>query len=283
MIPRLVTALIFLFCGVMTALLIRSVLNPLGTGLSEVSPGTAFDRFGTRGGPSYLDVWEGKRIIGKCEINPIGSIVRTDRDHASVKVRLSLLLLLSQPIMEAGAIKLEGDLQFHSDGGMSDLNLQFSLRGSQPAIVLHIRQPADEARPSFELTRGGGEVLLRIKPGEASGGDMATFVDTLLKSTGLPLDTLAGESGSAESKATVYAGHFQAGGSSHDGYILASGDDPATRLVLYMANTGEILRIDTPLTGRDQRGLRFEAESLCPSETTRPNFDETRFYKPRAP
>jgi hypothetical protein len=107
-------------------------------------------------------------------------------------------------------------------------------------------------------------------------------VDTMLRSTGLPLESLRSKAEAAQASATVRAGYFEAGGSRHDGYIFTAGDESAPQLVLYMANTGEILRLDTPFTGDNQLGLRFLAESLRPSGTPVPVLDEHLLMNPRA-
>lgn len=283
MIPRLVTAFIFIFCGVMTALLIRSVLNPRGTGLAEVSPQAAFDLFAAHSTGTDLDIWESNSIIGKCDITPTGPVIRESREHSRVKVRLNLLVRLQQPFMEAQAIKLTGEgVQIHSSGAVDDIHLDLTLVGSRPEITLAIRQPAGQEWPSLKLSRGR-EALLALTPGEEPEGLMAAVVDTMLKSTGLPLDALRSKAKSAAASTTVRAGYFEAGGSRHDGYILAAGDDTAPGMDLYMANTGEILRIDTPFTGGNQLGLRFLAESLRPADAAVPMLDNLRLLSPRAP
>ncbi|HEX2748450.1 MAG TPA: hypothetical protein VHM91_10660, partial [Verrucomicrobiales bacterium] len=56
--PRLISAIIFLFCGTMTALLVRSVLFPENSGLADVAPNVPFDLFVARTEGSSLDIWE---------------------------------------------------------------------------------------------------------------------------------------------------------------------------------------------------------------------------------
>jgi len=282
MIPRLVTALIFLFCGVMTALLVRSVLNPRGTGLAEVAPQVAFDLFSSHSTGSYLDIWEANSIVGKCEINPASAIIRDDRRQGRVKVQIKLLIRLAQPLLEARALKLDGDLQLHSDGRVDDLKLDLALKGSRPEISLAIRQPEGQEAPALKLMRGR-ETLLSLTPGREPEGIMAVVLETMLKSTGLPLDALRSNVKSADATATVHAGHFPAGDSRHDGYILTAGAEAAPQLVLFMANTGELLRLDTPFTGDSQLGLRFLAASLRPPGTPVPDLDEHLLLTPRAP
>ncbi len=283
MIPRLVTVCIFLFCGTMTALLVRSVINPRGTGLSEVAPGAAFDLFAAHGTGSDLDIWESNRIIGNCEITPMGPVVRgEDRTKGRVKVKVSLLVLLQQPVMEAGALKLSGEVQLHSDGALDEMHLDLRLLGSRPELSLAIRQPPGQTWPSLNLLRGRKSILT-LTPGQEPEGLMGAAVETMLKATGLPLDELRKRTESEGAAATVRSGHFEAGGLRHDGYLLTAGDEAAPHLVLYMANTGELLQIDTPFTGDNQLGLRFLSESLRPADASVPVLDEFLLLNPRAP
>jgi hypothetical protein len=278
MIPRLITVFIFVFCGTMTTLLVRSVLYPRGTGLAKVSPQAAFDFFAARSEGSNLDVWEGNHITGSAQITPHGSIMRPKEGTASVKVNISVLIRLPQPILNSETIKLAGDAILHSDGRLDDLDLELYLPGSLPRVSLIINQPAGKPFPSLTLKQAN-TVLFSNEPGKEQSGPMALMVETMLKGTGLSMDAL--HESKAESPAEVRTGYFDAGGSKHDGFLLTNGEDSSSRFDLYMANTGEVLRIDTPLTGDNELGLRFLAENLRPPDTPDPNLDEYRDLKKR--
>jgi hypothetical protein len=278
MIPRLITVVIFLFCGTMTTLLVRSVIFPEGSGLAKVSPRVAFDYFAARSEGSNLDVWEGNHITGSCQITPHGAVSRPEDGTDSVKVSLSILIRLPQAILNSETIKLTGDAILHSDGRVDDLDLEMYLPGSLPRVSLAISQPAGKASPSLTLKRAN-EVLFSTEGGNEQDGLMAMMVENMLKGTGLSLDALTETADAAEESVEVRTGYFEAGGTRRDGFLLSSGGDPATRFDLYMENTGEVLRIDTPLTGENQLGLRFLAESLRPPGTPDPNLDEFQFLR----
>lgn len=279
MIPRLITALIFVFCGVMTTLLVRSVMYPKNSGLAVVSPRIAFDHFASRNGGSDLDVWEGNNIIGSCQIRPDGSVMAIGDGTAAVKVNITVLIRLQQPILESQTIKLTGDLMLHSNGELDDLELELSLPGSLPRVSLAIEQPAGQASPSLTLKRAK-EVIYSNAPGTKQDGFMALMVENMLKSSGLSLETLGESSDRKEQHAPeVRTGLFESGGETIDGFLLTNGADAATNFDLYMDKTGEILRIDTPLTGENQLGLRFLAESRRPAGVAMPDLDEFHFLK----
>lgn len=71
---------------------------------------------------------------------------------------------------------------------------------------------------------------------------------------------------------------MEAGGSTFDGSRHEQ-RHPDSSFRLYLSNTGEILRIDTPFTGESQLGLRLLAQSLRPKEATAPDFTVIRLPK----
>lgn len=87
----LITAFIFLFCGTMTTLLVRSVLIPEESRLSEVAPNIPFDLFASRSEGSGMDVWEGSRIAGHVQFTPLngGPVPGERRDQVTVRRKSS--------------------------------------------------------------------------------------------------------------------------------------------------------------------------------------------------
>ena len=273
MIPRLVTAFIFIFCGIMTTLLVRSVLYPKGSDLAKVSPQAAFDCFASRGVPSNLDVWDGNKITGSCQITPYASTSRPPEGTAFIRVNVTILIRLGEPLLNSKILKLTGDANLHSNGRLDDLKLELALPGSLPRVTLTIQQPVGQPSPSLILKRAS-EVLYSNEPGREQDGLMSLMVENMLKGAGLSLDALNAPAEKSDTAAEVRSGYFDAGGSKHDGFLLTNGGDASTRFDLYMANTGEVLRIDTPLTGEQELGLRFLAENLRPPGTPEPEIGE---------
>lgn len=280
MIPRLVTALIFLFCGTMTALLVRSVLYPQGTGLAEVPPQVAFDLFAARKEGSALDIWQGNTIIGRAEVTPNGPVSRPERGEADVAVRLNIVIRPPQTLLGSEYIKLQAAVRLHANGELDDLELDFSLPGSLPPFNLSVRHPAGQTSPTLILTRGT-TVLFSAESGKAPEGLMAIMIDNILRSAGIPLDALQSKATESNGHGSVRAGWFEAGDTRHDGYIFSNGGDSSTRFHLFMENTGELVRLDTPLTGDNELGLRLLAESLRPASAGVPVLDEFAPFKLR--
>ena len=96
----------------------------------------------------------------------------------------------------------------------------------------------------------------------------------MLQSVGLPPEALAAREKEVKSTTIVRAGHIEAAGETFDGYLLATGADEESRFGLYIANTGEILRVHTPLSGKNELGLRMLSENLKPKGVERPNLDK---------
>jgi len=272
MTARLATVLIFLFCGTMTVLLVRSVLYPEESRLAEVAAQVPFDLFAARTEGSNLDIWEGNRITGKCEIVPHNAASGPRARHESVEVRLEIVLQLRHTFMGSDLLDVSGSAVIHTDGSLSDYDLDISLLNSIPSITLSITQPADQKWPALKLMRGNAVLfessagkLLEGKEGIASG---------MLLALGIPPEALSGKQTENEAPSSVRAGHIEAGGQTFDGYLFTSGADEETKFRLYLSNTGEILRIKTPL------GLEMLAESLRPTGVEVPSFQRRAIPKP---
>lgn len=269
MIPRLVTVIIFLFCGTMTALLVKSVLHPEASGLADVSPNVLFDLFAARTEGSELDVWETNRITGNCYLSPQNIVALPHVRREQVKVNIKFLIKLRQEIMGSSVLDLSGSAMLHSSGSVDHLSLDLQLAGSVPPLKLSIRQAGDSEWPSLTLSRGK-EVLFESLGGKSADAANSWLVSAMLNNIGLPEDIMTGKQAREQASVTVRAGHIEAGGETFDGYLLASGGAAESQFRLYMANTGEILRIDTPLTGDNGLGLRFLARSLRPPDAKSP-------------
>ncbi len=265
MTARLATVLIFLFCGTMTTLLVRSVLYPEESRLADVAPHVPFDLFLARTEGSNLDIWEGNRITGKCHIVPFGGVidplVRQDR----IKVRLDLLLQLRQSIMGSDVIDVTGDAVLHADGTVDDYDFLISLARSSPPIKLTINQPADQTFPSLKLMHGK-TILFESPAGQPGDGIGNPVASGMLLALGIPPEALSGRKEESAVPSTVRAGNIEAGGQTFDGYLLTTGADEETKFRLYMSNTGGILHIKTPL------GVEMLAESLRPAGVKAPEL-----------
>lgn len=110
-------------------------------------------------------------------------------------------------------------------------------------------------------------------PDAAAGSEMALLI---LQSAGMSPDLLTAKAKDAP-PATFRKGRIEAGGETFVGYLLTTGSSEDSKFRLYMANTGEILRITTPL------GLEMLAESLCPKDAVRPNCSPTHRQPPSPP
>ena len=269
MTARLATILIFLFCGTMTVLLVRSVLYPEESRLADVAPQVPFDLFVARAEGSQLDIWDAQRITGDCHIEPQGvspnPLAKTDK----VNIRVSIRLILSQQIkdkMGYQRIDVSGDAVLHADGRVGDFDLKFTLAGTQSPIRLFIKQTEDQKSPALKLMSGNA-VVFESSAGKLLEGPDSLIADGMLQALGIPPDALLRKQAESTAASTVRSGNIEAGGQSFNGFLFTSGADEETKFRLYMSNTGEILRIKTPL------GLEMLAESLRPKGTEAPKLE----------
>ena len=266
MTARLATVLIFLFCGTMTVLLVRSVLYPEESRLADVAPHVPFDLFVARAEGSQLDIWDGQRITGDCHIEPKGVGADPLARYDKVNVRVTLRLLLRQMIMGYERVDVSGDAVLHADGKVDDFDLTFTLAGAQSPIRLSIKQAADQKSLALKLMSGKA-VVFESSAGKPLEGADGLIADGMLQALGIPPDALLRNQPESTTPSTVRAGNIEAGDQSFNGFLFTSGADEESKFRLYMSNTGEILRIKTPL------GVEMLAESLRPKGTEAPKLE----------
>jgi hypothetical protein len=279
--PRLITVIIFLFCGTMTGLLVRSVLFPENSGLADVPPNVPFDFFVARTEGSTLDIWDANKIIGVCHIVPSNSASGPKVHLEKVKVKVDVTLRFPRELMGSSLVGFNADLWLHSNGNMEFTTdeenggppFEIVLYGSNPQIRLTVNQPAGDKPPSLKLLRGG-LTLFESSTGLNPGDTNSQMISAMLQTAGLPPDTLAAKEKEEKSTTTVRAGHIEAGGETFDGYLLSTGADEDSRFSLYISNTGEILRVHTPLSGKNDLGLRMLSENLIPKGVERPDLNK---------
>lgn len=270
MIPRLATVFIFLFCGTMTALLVRSVIDPENSGLAAVPSRIPFDYFAARTEGSVLDIWDGNRIIGTCEFTPQHPGKKPDMHPDRLRIRVDIDIELSQPILGSKRLDVSGNIYMQPDGGIDELELTFVLQKAVPQHQLSIHQQARKRWPAIKLERGP-YVIFQSRAGDAPDPVNGMLMSAMLESAGITSESLSAKAEQAAGAATVTvrAGHIEAGGQQFDGYLLTGGSGE-TEYRLYMSNTGQILQVTTPMTGHNGLGLRMLADFLKPEGVRRP-------------
>jgi hypothetical protein len=270
--PRITALAILLFCGTMTTLLIRSVYWPEESGLATVAPQVPVGLFLLRSEGSNLDVWEGNKITGSLYLTPhsVNLSAAQPGGRQGGRVRLEATLELTQPSLQARHLSLYGNCFFHTGGEVDDLDLTLTLH-SKPEIRLMVKHPAGDRWPSLTLTRGG-DTLFTSTGGQTPDAANSQLFQLLTTAAGFPPDSLlAGES--AKRPAIVRAGRISAGGEEHDGYYISpGGDGEEAGFRLYVANTGEILRIETPFSKDSALGLRLLSQGLRPPGAAVPDL-----------
>jgi hypothetical protein len=269
---RITALVILLFCGTMTTLLVRSVYWPEETDLATVAPQVPVGLFLLRSEGSALDVWEGNEITGSLYLTPHS--VNTDREtaagRAGGRVRLEATLRLKQTAVEAKFLSLRGHCFFHTSGEVDDLDLVLTLY-SLPEIRLAVKHPAGDRWPSLNLTRGN-EVMFTSNGGQTPDAANSQLLQLLTAAAGISSDDLLAPA-AEKTPATVRAGRITAGGEEHDGYYISPGGHDEGSFRLYIANTGEILRIETPFSRDSELGLRLLSQGLRPHGAVVPDLE----------
>ena len=264
---RIAALLILLFCGTMTTLLVRSVYWPEESRLSAVVPQVPVELFLKRSEGADLDIWEANRVTGSLYLSPFGLSTRSGDGVRGGKVRIEATIRLKQPVMGTQLLGLQGSCFFSTEGEVDDLDLNFKLP-AQPEIRLTIRQPAGDKWPSIHL-EGGGMTLFQSKGGETADTANSYLVNLITSAVGISPEDLI--SSSAKPTPTIVrSGLITAGGEQFDGFYIAPGGEDSQSFQLYMANTGEILRIETPFSESSELGLRLLSKALRPAGTEVP-------------
>lgn len=268
--PRLAALLILLFCGTMTSLLVRSVYWPEESRLSTVAPQVPVELFLKRSEGADMDIWEANRVTGSLYLTPFGLSTRSGDGVRGGKVRIEATIRLKQPVMGAELLGVRGTCFFSTAGEVDDLDLNFQLP-AKPEIRLAIRQPAGEKWPSIHLERGD-VTLFQSKGGQTADSANSYLVNLITSAVGISPEALM-SSAREPAPAIVRSGLITAGGEQYDGFYIAPGAENSESFQLYMANTGEILRIETPFSKTSELGLRLLSKALRPAGTEVPELN----------
>jgi hypothetical protein len=269
------TALIFGFCGLMTTLLVRSILFPENSQLATASPQAICELFASRSEGTDMDIYEGDTITGQCRITPLSGPPIPSRRLESVRVALNGTLQLRGPFASFGQLAFNSRFDLSVSGDVTSFDLNLRLPKADPPIDLRIDQPKGAAWPAITLTRG---TTIAFTSNSGAEPDAATksLLLWLSSTLGINPDQLATltnpPTGSPPASASLSArgGRITVANSSTDGFILARSDSGSNRAFrLYIASTGEILRIETP-SSFNLLSDSFRPPDIAPPHTTTP-------------
>ncbi len=245
------TTLIFGFCGLMTTLLVRSILFPENSQLATASPQAICELFASRSEGTDMDIYEGDTIIGQCRITPLSGPPIPSRRLESVRVALNGTLQLRGPFASFGQLALNSRFDLSVSGDVTSFDLNLRLPKADPPIDLRIDQPKGAAWPAITLTRGT-HIAFTSNSGAEPDAATKSLLLWLSSTLGINPDQLASLSkppsaSTPSASLSARAGRITVANSSTDGFILARSDADSNRAFrLYIASTGEILRIETP-------------------------------------
>ncbi len=264
---RLAAIAIVLFCGTMTALLVRAVYWPEESRLSAIAPQVPIELFLQRLEGTPLDIWEANKITGNLYLNPYGLTLRKDGAKGGM-IRVEATVLLKQAVMGTQILGVQGSCFLAATGEVDDFDLNFKLL-CQPEINLKVHQPVGEKWPSVQLVRG--DVILFKSIGGHTADDANIYlVNMITSAAGFSPDAWTDKGPPVP--VAVRAGRISAGNEAVDGYYIAPGGEGGQSFRVYMANTGEILRIETPFSKGSELGLRFLSQALRPPGTEVPSL-----------
>jgi hypothetical protein len=259
------TAGIFVFCGTMTTLLVRSVLYPEESRLSEVSPAALFELFASRSEGADMDVYEGPAITGRARLTPLSGPANPNRRIDSLRLAINGTLLLRGPFARYGQLNLGSRLTVSSTGEVSNYDISLRLLKAEPSIELRIVQNDGQPWPAITLTQGSA-TLFRSDSGAKPDAATQSLLDLMQSASGITADLAA----PSREPATISArgGRITVANRSVDGYIvsLSHPSQPAA-FRIYLASTGELLRIATPA------GFDLLSDDLRPVGIAVPTFE----------
>ena len=256
---HLITASIFLFCGVMTTLLVRSVYFPDSTALSRTSPRAVFELVASRDESSDLILMDGRHPMGSINITPFSkesNLVGTRLEKLPVRFRARLASSRNDD-PSAQPILINGNFVIGAEGTTQEINLDINIAVAGSWYHLHVSQEPGKEWPSILLERDS-EPIFSANAGEQPDASTRMLLHLALSAAGMDLETFLKSRASAPPvTVTASAGRLEAAGQDFDGVVLAAGEGSHI-FKLYLDNTGRILRIDTPL------GLQAVGVSLLP-------------------
>ncbi|RYD38025.1 MAG: hypothetical protein EOP86_01995 [Verrucomicrobiaceae bacterium] len=249
MIPRLFSILIIGFWLVMTSLLMRAIWFPEHSRLDAVNPGAVVRLVAARGEPSHLDIYEGRKIVGRLNVTPLSPPIPGGTDE--VLLHLDGHLELRLP---ARRLMMSGKLAFNHGGGLTGMDLTLSMRA--PKLKLTLKQASGQEIPVARLLLGGTLLFdsSQIKESDA-GMESNPTVMLLLGLMGMSPAEFDQVRQAARREADATAvdarqGDFEIEGVEHHGYLLSVLKNGASTFRVYVENTGQILSIETPTSYR---------------------------------
>jgi hypothetical protein len=257
--PRLFTIAIIGFWLVMSGLLLRSIWFPADSRLAVVNPGAVFQLIAARGESSELDIYDDRRIVGNLSISagPSG-----DNTKLGINGRLNL----DSGLLPGTSLDLNS--QTFLDHGGNTLSFHLTLTTQQPKLNLIISQPSPEASPFLVLMKDGTALFDSSKagPGQPEGNP---FVALLLGTLGMSYtDFQAMRQDATAAAGTIQVearqGKFELGNSTKQGFILKIGAPGKPGFRMCVENTGEIVRLETPVS------YHLMTESLRPDSAPVP-------------
>jgi hypothetical protein len=160
------TALIFGFCGLMTTLLVRSILFPENSQLATASPQAICELFASRSEGTDMDIYEGDTITGQCRITPLSGPPIPSRRLESVRVALNGTLQLRGPFASFGQLALNSRFDLSVTGGAdAPLVASGAFTYLEPMALLEVDPPTGDV--------AGGN--LAVTPSVSYRGDYSQF------------------------------------------------------------------------------------------------------------
>lgn len=225
----------------------QSIWFPADSQLAEVNPGAVFQLIAARGEASGLDIYDDRRIVGNLTVqaNPLAP-----SSAAGTRLRISGRLNLDGGLLPGTSLDVISETLLDHSG--NTLSFQLTLTTRKPKLDLIISQASPDAPPVIVLNRDGAAWFDSASPGsgQLEGNPMVALLLGTLGMSSSDFQNIRSQAETAAAKVRIEArqGKFELGNGTRQGFILKIGTPGKPGFRMCVENTGEIVRLKTPVS-----------------------------------
>lgn len=185
MVLRLFQALIVVFWGIMTFLLVRLVFFPEETRLNEVPPEVVLDTFLSRRVPSELVVLNGNTEVGSVTLSSKRLPEDVTAHPGEIEIFLAGIFYLDHFGEDLPPLRYAGKLWVDHDARLSGTRFELRVPGNDGSASVEYDTATREMR--YRVIRSGEVVLDSAADGGMAAGEAEAQARLLLEMWGVPL------------------------------------------------------------------------------------------------
>ena len=231
----------------MTGILVRSIWFPADSRLTEVNPGSVFQLIAARGEASALDIYDDRVRVGHLTIE---AAPLKKGSEALTRVKLSGQIHPDSGMLSGANLNFNGWLELNHLGDLQSYRL--SLMTIKPSFELTMVQASPQAAPDL-LVKQDRTVILDSTRLDSTRPEASPLLGFIMGALGISAADFKQIQAEAEAKAAALKiearqGKFDLAGSPRQGFVLKIGSPGKPGYRLCIENTGEIVRLETPVS-----------------------------------